>query len=697
MAGRYWLLLVCIIVVTAVPPAAGGQQSPPSPTPVDVTVDEPVDLNTSHTTASVDRTALRDWQASPNDAAAFYRVTGERLFYYDATNDTLQAISRPSGRTFLQRDLVSPSHPDYIVPSNERARYTDRGTIAIGTTYGPMIYDVSTQRWLTDPQIPLEGHPVEPFTATHPSAVATADRYYVMTRNSELLLGIENWTSHVDAPPGDPERFRANDTHVSTNARVVTYDTLPAKVGYPIVFRGAIGVTDREPDRLRYRIGAPDWPVWDPLNEDLTYFAPAGAGPTQVFDGSGSGTVVILGGDLVAYNVTTAEEVWRRDPPGGQLTRHDDRLVMHHRWINLTTGNATSLYAGNQQSTYDIEIDGTRVFGEFETVHSVTPDGEYVVVTMAGESRLGKYQSRGVRVVNMDTRTIAAQRISAGRNEALRRGPGYRVAASKAHAVTISPTALSAAAGDSGAPAQVIDLRTNETVAELSYRPGRVTRLRATADGLLLVPQFPSNISRDRAATFGRVSGNYTVYDPARQAVVGRLPMTLAANETIGAVRVRDGDLFVFTHVDGHTIVREYDGLDESLTVTASTSDGAIVVNVSDLGGTAIANVTVELAGMERMTNDSGQARFVLDPPATSGNVTQDIRVQAGAETHATTLTIRYEQPTPTPTATQSSVRTATDGAGEETGTTASGPGVGLASGVIAILSLGWLLSRRTS
>ncbi|WP_276257945.1 hypothetical protein [Haloglomus litoreum] len=693
MGGRYWLVLVCIVLMLPVPAIAGGQQSAQPPSPVAVTVDEPVALDTSHTTASVDRTALRDWQASPNDAAAFYRVTGNRLFYYDATNDTLHAIPRPNGRTFLQRDLVFPSHPDYILPVREQARYTDRGTIAIGTTYGPMIYDVSTRRWLTDPRTPLEGHPVERFTATNPSAVATADRYYVMTRNSELLLGIENWTSHVDAPPGDPERFRANDTHVSTNARAVTYSALPAKVGYPIVFRGAIGVTDREPDRLRYRIGAPDWPVWDPLNEDLTYFAPAGAGPTQVFDGTGSGTVVILGGDLVAYNVTTAAEEWRRDRPGGRLTRHDDRLVMHHRWINLTTGNATSLYAGDQQSTYNTEVDGERVFGEFETVHSVTPDGEYVVVKMAGESRLGRYQTRGVRVVNTETRTIAAQRISVGRHEALNRELGYRVAASQEHAVIASPVALYSATSDSESMAQVVDLRTNETVAELPFAPGRVSRFRATEDGLLLVPQFASNLSRDRAATFGRVTGNYTVYDPAREAVVGRLPVTLAANETIDSVRVRDGDLFIFTRVDGRTVVREYDGLDESLTVTASTSDDAVVVRLSELGGDPVANATVELGDERRTTNESGQARFVLDPPSTAGDVTHEVRVQAGDETHSTQLTVRYEQPSPTQAPETESAGSAESGG--TTGTAASGPGLGLVSGLVAVLSLGWLLCRR--
>jgi hypothetical protein len=655
MSAKTGRLLVPLVVlaIVLVPPVTGVQAGGSTPEPTNATVTERIALNTTHHHATFEgRPDGNRWRRTPDDRAAFYGSDRNRLYYYDAETNTAHTVARPTGEDafragmYPRQRLVGSSKTvgAYVLPNRERARYTDEGTIAVGTVFGPFVYDLDTARWVSEPENSLVDHPIH--FATDPSGVVAAGDYYVMTVHSRLYMAPGNWTDHIAEPPRRLEWYRNNPTHEGSSARTIAYESY-SKVGYPLVFRGSVGITDRAPTS---RPGG--WPVWEPPNEDVVRFATPNAGPTAVYDGAGGGTVIVAGADFVAYNVTTGEAEWRRDSAPGPSIRHNDTLYRHHRMIDLRTGEAQGLYATGR-SFYETRRGGKRVVGDFEELHSISADGRYLVLTMQGQSPLGEYRVYGVRVVDTETRRTVAQRVVSGTYQSPWVGPteAYEAAVAGDYAVVVSPAEMEAARRDGNGSATVIDLETNDSVAEIPYNPGRSESVHGTESGLLLVPQVPLHKTRTNGSgSVGRTTGHYTVYDPERNATVGRLPVTLGGDERVVDVRTRENELYLLATRNGTTRVTAYDGLDASLSVSATTVDDRIHVRVTDLNGRPVPDATVRLAGTERTTNASGRATFRPAPPAVAGTESYRLRVDALGQSHGTEVAVDYETPMATAT-----------------------------------------------
>ncbi|WP_435067231.1 hypothetical protein [Haloplanus sp. C73] len=674
--------VAAVLLVLSATLVVGGQSAV---RPTEATVSTPVQFDGGVETADAPGEPLHDWQSSPDDGAAFYGVDKRHLYYYDATTNTIRVVERPNARTFVNEGLLvgrylAPSGQnisDYTLASREPVRYTDRGTLAVGTTFGPFVYDVSERRWASRADEPIGGYPT---ITTSPSGVATAGPYYVMTANSDLFLAPGDWVGHVAEPP---ERFETGEyPHLTSEARLAAYSDRVTKTGFPIVFRGTVGVTNEPPDQVAR--GSSPWAVWE--DGETVRFAEPNAGPTAVYDGAGDGTVVISGSEFVAYNVTTAEAEWRRDIPMSPVARRGDTLYTHERTLDLATGETTSLYGEDGSSHVEAELNGTSVGGHFETIRRITPDGRYVALTMTGQSQLGKYRMRGVRVVDTETRTVVAQRTLLGDYESrwASDGRNYRVATTTDHALVVSPTQLYPRPGTTpDEEASVVDLETNETVSTVDFDPGRKTRVRGTEDGLFAIATVPVNDTE----RFGRVNGTLTVYDPDRGETVGQRSLSLAAGERVDSMRTRQGDIYVFTTGDGRTRVRAYEGVDDSLSVRASADEGGVTVSVSELSGDPVRDAVVSLNGTERRTDATGNATFDVASPAESGPTSHQLRVDAGNRTHRTQLTVTYEEVART----QSSV------GGGQAATDASSPGFGWLAALLAVVGCGLWRRHRDS
>jgi hypothetical protein len=706
-------MLIALLTVTAlIVPATGvvalnqhavvdATQQSSTVAAVNGTVEDTVALNDSHTTATTRGFATETGlKQSSDDRAAFYQIDGTHLYYYDATTRTAHTVSRPNGQRFLNRELLVGQYAataesdisDFVQPGSEHVRYTDRGTLAVGTTFGPFAYDLETDTWHSRANATIGGYPT---ITTDPSAVVTAGGYYVMTANQNLYFAIPDWTNHVVEPPENISAVRGEE-YVSTEARVAAYEPRVSKTGYPIIFQSVVGLTDQPAETGR--------PVWNPANSDVVPFAPPDFGPTSVYDGVGSGTVIIAGSDLVAYNVTTGKAEWRLNQTAIETAvRHNNTLYGHNGAINLRTGATMSLYNESATSFHLTELDGERIGGDFSDFQFLTQNGEYAVVKMSGRSKSGKYRSRGVRIVDIETGQIAAQRITTGTHED-RWAPSYRdyrVGAGGDYAVVVSPADIYARDGSSG-PAEVIDLRTNETVDELPYAPGRVQQMKVTQDGLVLVPQFPRNNTRIAGErSFGRVKGNYTVYDPEHEEIVGRLPASLRTDESVSAVQVRDGEFYLFKRNNSKTTVTHYGGLDDSLSATASVENGSVAISVAEVSGTPVADATVRLGERRQSTNESGVAVFD-SAVSDAGKRSHTLEIQADEMTHRTTVSVTYTrgQDTPTERSQQRGQDTPTERSQQSpdagsTATSETGAGFGLLTALLVLVAVG-IYSRRS-
>lgn len=637
-------LSAVVLVVLSTSLAVGGQTAV---RPTDATVESPVLFNDSVEVAAVEGTPLRDWQTSPDDRAGFYGVDKRHLYYYDAATNALRAVDRPNARTFVNEGLLIGRYlapkgqgiGEYTVASREPVRYTDRGTLAVGTTFGPFVYDLETEQWASRADQPIGGYPT---ITMDPSGVAAAGPYYVMTVNSDLLLAPGDWVGNVAEPP---ERFTTGEyPHLTSEARLSAYSDRVTKTGFPLVFRGTVGVTNESPDQIAR--GNSPWAAWED-EDSLVRFAEPNSGPTTVYDGAGSGTVVISGTDLVAYNVTTAEEEWRRDHSVVPAARRGNTLYTDERTLDLRTGETTSLYGETGDSHYETEYNGTSVSGNYDSVHSVTPDGRYVTLTMAGQSWPGKYRMRGVRILDTETREVVAQRTLLGhyRDRWVGYGHDYLAATTTEHALLVSPKLLYSLPGTvANESASVIDLETNETVSTVEIDHGRRTEVQATEDDVFVIANVPVNDNEG----FGRVNASLAVYDPTIQDTIGNTTFWLEANERFKSVRTRKGDVYVFTTKGGQTRVRAYEGVDESISISASADASAVTVSVAELSGEPVPNAVVSLDGVESRTGPGGNATFDLRPPDQAGPISSHLRVETGEQVTQTNVTITYEQVTTT-------------------------------------------------
>lgn len=667
-------VVLFMVLLVAAPIAGSAQSSSNNVTAVNATVVDRVALDTSTVQATFEGSPERDrWRHSSDDRAAFYGSDTANIYYYDTRTNTAHTVSRPTGQDvfskgyFPKKGIIGSSDTiaTYAIPRREPVRYTDRGTIAVGTMFGPFVYDLETEKWLSKPEHSMEGHPIQ--TGTDPSSVVTAGDYYAMTVHPTLYLAPGNWTEHIATLPKPAMWYTRHEALEASLARAIAYESFVQKVGYPLIFRGSVGFT-RQPAANQ----PADWPVWKPPNENLTHFATLDSGPTAVYDGVGSGTVVISGTDVVAYNVTTGKEEWRRDSLGAPTIRRGDTLYMHHQSVNLTTGESTGMYAEGD-SVYSSTMGGKEVTGEFDTLDSIGDDASYAALTMRGQSRLGEYRVRGVRVVNLDTRKTSAQRIITGnyQSEWTEIPLGYRVAIAGEYAAIVPPTA------EMGGETSVISLKTNETTAQLAYHPGRVPVIRGSEHGLLFVPDFPQNRTVDGTdLSFGRVTGNYTVYDPSRNTTIGHLPVTLSAGEVVEDLRIRNETPYLFTRTGGTTTITEYEGVDTSLTVTSTVKAGRVGVRVTELAGRPLAGATVRLNGTVRTTNESGWVTVTPDAPTMRGTKSYALTVEGGGQTHETTLRVTYA-----PRAEDAMLTDGHDGP-----TSGSTPGFGILASLAALL-----------
>ena len=678
------LTVVAIVLVVLSGSFVGGGQ--PGMQPTDATVESPVVFNDSVDVAAVEGTPLRDWQQSPDDRAAFYGVDKRQLYYYDAAENALEAVDRPNARTFVNEGLLigrylAPSGQgigDYTVASREPVRYTDRGTLAVGTTFGPFVYDLDTEQWASRATQPIGGYPT---ITMDPSGVATAGPYYAMTVNADLLLAPGDWVGNVAEPPA---RFETGEyPHLTSEARLAAYSARVTKTGFPILFRGVVGATNESPDE-RAR-GSSPWAAWE--DEDaVVQFAGPGSGPTTVYDGAGSGTVVISASDLVAYNVTTAEEEWRRDHTIIPTARRGETLYTHERTLDLRTGETTDLYSERGMGHFETEYNGTAVSGNFDSIDSVTPDGRYVTLTMTGQSDPAKYRMRGVRVVDTETREVVAQRTLLGHYQDQWVGyeHNYLAATTTDHALVVSPKDLySLPSTVPNESASVIDLETNETVSTVGLDLGRTTEIRGTEDGLFAIANIPLNETH----RFGRVNGTLTLYDPTRGETIGTVPISLAKNERVDAVQTRKGDVYVITTQDGQTRIRAYEGVDESISMRATVNESTVTVSVSELSGDPVSNAVVSFDGVESRTGSSGNATFAVTPPEEAGTISRQLQLDTGAHVHQTNVTITVEEKV---NATKSSN-------GAQTSTATSTPGFNWVISLVGVAVAGVLIWRARS
>jgi hypothetical protein len=471
-----------------------------------------------------------------------------------------------------------------------------------------------------------------------------AGKYYVMTANSDLYLAIPDWINHVSSPPEEPTES-SGGSYITSEARLSAYHNKITKTGYPIIFQGAVGITDRQPDSGTK--GNRPWPLWEGGNQDLTYFAGPDAGPTTVYDGAGDGTVIISGSELVAYNVTTAEEEWRHDHRIWDA-KHEDMFYRPEAVLDLKTGESSNFYSGSSSHVYEAQRNGKEVIGFFDDFQFVTADGTYMAVKMKGQSRHGEYRVRGVRLINTETGEIAAQRTVSGNYQSDWRGDSYAVAAGGDYAAVVSAANRTPEPEDpTTGPAKIIDLKTNQTIANVPYRQGRDGELEVTENGVVLVPQLSCDRSVEGTdIAYGETEGNYSVYDPNQKEIVGQIPVALERGERISSVRVRDGTLYILSQLNDGLKIKQYDGLSESLSVTATTNENenSVTVTVSDLNREPVSDATVQFGEHQQTTNADGDAVFDVSLPSNSSVKSYPLQVRAGDRVHETTLNITYEQ-----------------------------------------------------
>jgi hypothetical protein len=223
-----------------------------------------------------------------------------------------------------------------------------------------------------------------------------------------------------------------------------------------------------------------------------------------------------------------------------------------------------------------------------------------------------------------------------------------------------------------------------------------------TQDGLVLVPQFPRNNTRIAGErSFGRVKGNYTVYDPEHEEIVGRLPASLRTDESVSAVQVRDGEFYLFKRNNSKTTVTHYGGLDDSLSATASVENGSVAISVAEVSGTPVADATVRLGERRQSTNESGVAVFD-SAVSDAGKRSHTLEIQADEMTHRTTVSVTYTrgQDTPTERSQQRGQDTPTERSQQSpdagsTATSETGAGFGLLTALLVLVAVG-IYSRRS-